>query len=240
MTAAPREKPTANNNKEEQILEGPIKGHFGTWNFTTQDAKGIDIYRTSLLIGALSAFFPILSLTLLPLKQIPPQLLDFAYITWFISMTISLNKIHIYVKPLHQALKLLLYAGFLATISAHFLLPAEPPTSAFTGGIISHILLSQRPLLVLAFCPQMAATTGLFFKEAFCFQRLEAVALTLLVPYLSVRGLIGWGKADSIMTVVGGLLYVVFAGRKLIQNKRDDLGDKSVFDYLEEKAAEGA
>lgn len=90
----------------------------------------------------------------------------------------------------------------------------------------------------------MAAITGLFFKEAFCFQRLEAVALTFLVPILTIRGLTGAGVegdgvVNKILLAVAAGSYVLFASRKLKQEKRDDLGDKSVFEYLDKEASSG-
>ncbi|MEM8810177.1 MAG: DUF2301 domain-containing membrane protein, partial [Cyanobacteria bacterium P01_G01_bin.38] len=79
-----------------------------------------------------------------------------------------------------------------------------------------------------------AALTGIFFKEAFCFNRFETKFLTPIVPLL----LLGHLSAILPVTVERGLLatwaglFVIFALRKVIQAIPPDIGDKSVFDYL--------
>ena len=89
--------------------------------------------------------------------------------------------------------------------------------------------------LLLAVGPMFAALTGIGFKEFFCFRRPEAVGLTLLLPVAllgRILGLIGNG-ACWFLVLFAGLLLVVLAVRKFGMEAAADVGDKSVFAYLD-------
>jgi uncharacterized integral membrane protein len=79
-----------------------------------------------------------------------------------------------------------------------------------------------------------AALTGIFFKEAFCFNRLETKLLTPLVPLLLLGHLFGWLPlgTEQLLLAAWAVLFVVFALRKAVQPIVPDIGDKSVFAYL--------
>jgi uncharacterized integral membrane protein len=82
-----------------------------------------------------------------------------------------------------------------------------------------------------------AALTGIYFKEAFCFNRLETKILTPLVPTLLLGHLVGvlpvqW---EQWMLGIWAILFIVFAIRKAVQAIPPDIGDKSVFAYLKEQ-----
>jgi uncharacterized integral membrane protein len=79
-----------------------------------------------------------------------------------------------------------------------------------------------------------ASLTGIYFKEAFCFNRLETKFLTPLVPTLLLGHLLGilplnWEKG---LLILWATLFVIFALRKLSQPLPNDIGDKSVFEHL--------
>ncbi len=82
------------------------------------------------------------------------------------------------------------------------------------------------------------ALTGIFFKEAFCFNRAETKALTPLVPMLLLGHLAGVIQpgTERVLLLVLAVLFGVFAGRKTIQEIPSDIGDKSVFEYLKAQA----
>jgi uncharacterized integral membrane protein len=84
-----------------------------------------------------------------------------------------------------------------------------------------------------------AALTGIFFKEAFCFNRFETKILTLLVPGLLLGHLMQLlsPTTEAILLAVWAGLFLVFAVRKAIQNIPPDIGDKSVFAYLKSQQA---
>jgi len=82
-----------------------------------------------------------------------------------------------------------------------------------------------------------AALTGIYFKEAFCFNRIETKFLTPLVPVLLLGHLTGVIPAigEQLLLGIWAILFVVFALRKVVQPIPPDIGDKSVFAYLKEK-----
>jgi uncharacterized integral membrane protein len=79
-----------------------------------------------------------------------------------------------------------------------------------------------------------ASLTGIYFKEAFCFNRLETKLLTPLVPTLLLGHLFGFlpTQWEAGLLGVWAALFLVFALRKVIQPIPPDIGDKSVFAYL--------
>ena len=79
-----------------------------------------------------------------------------------------------------------------------------------------------------------AALTGLYIKEAFCFNRLETKLLTPLVPLLLLGHLFGLLPVvvEQGLLLLWVILFGIFALRKLAQPLVPDIGDKSVFEYL--------
>ena len=87
-----------------------------------------------------------------------------------------------------------------------------------------------------------AALAGIGFKEFFCFRRPEAIGLTLLLPIAllgRLSGLLDPGVCLGLLTSAA-LLLVVLALRKFGVPAAADVGDKSVFAYLEQQRAAGA
>ena len=81
---------------------------------------------------------------------------------------------------------------------------------------------------------------GIFFKEAFCFDRIETKLLTPLVPLLLLGHLFGVLPllARQILLTVWAILFLVFALRKAVQPIVPDIGDKSVFAYLKQQRSQ--
>ncbi len=97
----------------------------------------------------------------------------------------------------------------------------------------------QQPLTILGIGFTFAALTGIFFKEAFCFNRLETKFLVVIVPGLllgHMTGILSVATERSLL-VAWAALFAVFALRKVIQPIPPDIGDKSVFDYLAKERA---
>ena len=95
--------------------------------------------------------------------------------------------------------------------------------------------LRDQPLWILAVGPLFAALAGIGFKEFFCFQRPEAIGLTLLLPAALLGHLLGL-ISDSFCLVLlesAALLLVLLALRKFGMDAAADVGDKSVFAYLD-------
>ncbi|MEL6816825.1 MAG: DUF2301 domain-containing membrane protein, partial [Cyanobacteria bacterium J06598_3] len=77
---------------------------------------------------------------------------------------------------------------------------------------------------------------------AFCFNRLETKFLVVLVPGLLLGHMAGFLSVgtEQNMLIAWSVLFGVFAFRKVIQPIPPDIGDKSVFAYLEKERQQAA
>lgn len=198
------------------------QGQFGEFTITEEDRTGVIIYRAGLMVAALS--FAIGSAGVLlsaGVQALTPLIACFC-----LGLGVSLFTIHIYLAVLHRVLQIFWAIGTLAAVTL-VLFNSEPlaqtvynhPTALFGVGFI------------------FAALTGIYFKEAFCFNRLETKILTPLVPVLLLGHLLGvlpvqWERG---MLFTWAVFFVVFAIRKAVQPIPPDIGDKSVFAYLQEQ-----
>ena len=93
------------------------------------------------------------------------------------------------------------------------------------------------PILILIIGPYFAAMAGLGFKEFFCFQRPEAIGVTLLLPISLCSHLLGAmpEEIEMILLYLSAVLFLILAVRKFGMDAASDIGDKSVFQYLKSK-----
>ncbi|MBT9315515.1 DUF2301 domain-containing membrane protein [Leptothoe spongobia TAU-MAC 1115] len=209
-----------------EVSSETYEGQFGPFVITPNDRREVVIYRIGLGVAAFSFA---LAVTLLLLGGVTAGLLWLAsglYFLMWVGLGVSLWFIHIYLRPLHQALQVFWLVGGLASIGLAISFPAPLVLTAY-----------QQPLSMLGIGFTFAALTGIFFKEAFCFNRLETKILTLLVPAMLLTHLVG---ALPVMLgrdllIVWAVLFSVFAFRKLVQPIPPDIGDKSVFEYLKQQ-----
>ncbi|MGC1396818.1 MAG: DUF2301 domain-containing membrane protein [Coleofasciculaceae cyanobacterium] len=204
------------------------QGQFGEFTITPSDRTGVIIYRSGLLVAALS--FAIATCLIL-LKGTTPTVLT--TVTWLygvftVALGVSLYTIHIYLAVLHRVLQLFWAIGTIAAI-----IIAVSNSEPLVLFVYNH------PISLLGVGFSFAALTGIYFKEAFCFNRLETKFLTFLVPMLLLGHLAGvlplaW---EQVLLVIWSVLFVVFALRKVVQAIPPDIGDKSVFSYLKERGA---
>ncbi|MBD1845728.1 DUF2301 domain-containing membrane protein [Cyanobacteria bacterium FACHB-63] len=194
------------------------QGQFGTFMLDDHDRQGVIVYRTGLAIAALS--FAIA--TGFAFLQNHAWITPFYFIFWA-ALGVSLFTIHIYLKPLHLALQAFWAIGGIASISLLFM-SSEP----------LGLYVYQHPVWIFGVGFTFAALTGIFFKEAFCFNRFETKLLTPIVPLLLLGHLTGWLPIlwEQALLGIWAILFVVFAIRKSIQSIPPDIGDKSVFEYL--------
>jgi uncharacterized integral membrane protein len=203
------------------------QGQFGEFTITPGDRQGVKVYRAGLLVAALSFAIGV-ALMLWPgsnptsnpavLTALTPL-----YTLFIGALAVSLLTIHIYMAVLHRVLQAFWVIGAIAAIGVAHLNPEPFALTVY-----------QQPLTILGIGFTFAALTGIFFKEAFCFNRLETKFLTLIVPGLLLGHLTGvlpvaLGKW---LLVAWAVLFLVFALRKTVQAIPDDIGDKSVFEYL--------
>lgn len=204
------------------------QGQFGEFTITQNDRTGVIVYRTSLMVAALC--FAIGTWLVLSQGSVPTTLtaLTPLYAAFCVALGVSLATVHIYLAPLHRLLQLFWGIGSIAAIALAF--SSNEPLSLF---VYNH------PTAIFGVGFTFAALTGIYFKEAFCFNRLETKFLTPLVPLLLLGHLAGvlpmyW---EQVLLGLWAVLFVVFALRKVTQPIPPDIGDKSVFAYLKEQRA---
>jgi uncharacterized integral membrane protein len=203
-----------------------FQGQFGEFTITQSDRKGVIVYRTGLMVAALS--FATGSALVLWGGDAPAvaSALTPLYACFCLALGVSLLTIHIYMAILHRLLQLFWAIGGVAA----FILASQSSTPlALT--VYSH----PAPLFGVGFT--FAALAGIYFKEAFCFNRLETKLLTPLVPALLLGHLAGVlpVPAERAGLAAWAVLFAVFALRKAFQPIPADIGDKSVFTYLKKQ-----
>jgi uncharacterized integral membrane protein len=197
------------------------QGQFGEFTITEGDRTGVIIYRAGLMVAALS--FAIGS-ALVVLNNNPDfQLLTPLYACFSLALGVSLLTIHIYMAFLHRLLQVFWGIG---SITAVILALSSSTPLAVT--------VYTQPLTLLGIGFTFVALTGIYFKEAFCFNRLETKILTPIVPVLLLGHMLGVlpTQGEQVLLGLWAILFVVFALRKAIQAIPPDIGDKSVFEYL--------
>ncbi len=197
------------------------QGQFGEFTITKDDRFGVIVYRAGLAIAALC--FAIATALVLFNDNPNLQLLTFLYAGFSLALGVSLLSIHIYMVELHRGLQIFWVIGSISAIVFAF---SNSQTLAQT--------VYNYPLTILGIGFTFAALTGIYFKEAFCFNRLETKVLTPIVPLLLL------GHMTNILPVevekgllaVWAVFFLIFAIRKVVQAIPPDIGDKSVFEYL--------
>ena len=197
-----------------------IKGVYGDFVITSEDKKEVLLYRLSILFCGLFFSIGIAQWFAYGSHQIWIWLLGMA-----ISMGLSLKWIHIYLRPLHQLLTISWGLGCigLLILSYHFGM-----TNLLCG-------LRENPKWILLIGPLFASLTGIGFKEFFCFRRIEAIGITILIPIALIGYLTKLSNENFTfaMLVVSSLLLLILGIRKFNLPAEADIGDKSVFDFLE-------
>jgi uncharacterized integral membrane protein len=202
------------------------QGQFGDFTITPEDRREVIIYRIGLMIAAFSFT---LGCGLLFSQGVTNRVLSLItplFALFSCGLGISLVTIHIYLVPLHRLLQLFWTIGTISTLIIGFNI--DKPLALFVY---------EYPLTLLGVGFSFAALTGIYFKEAFCFNRLETKFLTLLVPALLLGHLTALLPmlAEQILLTVWCFLFIIFVLRKAVQPIPPDIGDKSVFIYLKQK-----
>lgn len=203
------------------------QGQFGEFTVTPDDRRGVVIYRSGLMVAALC--FAIGAALVLWQGDSPSvqRALTPLYTGFAAGLAVSLLTIHIYMAPLHRALQAFWIIGAVASLVVAHVYPEPFVLSVY-----------QHPVTVLGVGFMFAALTGIFFKEAFCFNRLETKLLTPIVPLILLGHLAGFLPLAVGRGLLAGwaVLFVIFALRKAFQAIPPDIGDKSVFEYLKQQS----
>jgi len=205
------------------------EGQFGSFTVNQHDRSEVILYRAGLAVAAGS--FAVAVLCTFFASAIAPQVATVCYAIMWCALGVSFFKIHIYLRPLHQTLKIFWAIGGVASFAIALLYPTPLALTAY-----------QQPLTIFGIGFTFAALTGIFVKEAFCFDRLETKFLFFLVPGLLLGHMAGVlsTSTERGMLAVWAALFVIFALRKVIQPIPPDIGDKSVFEYLAKARLEKA
>ncbi|AFZ31825.1 Protein of unknown function DUF2301, transmembrane [Gloeocapsa sp. PCC 7428] len=201
------------------------QGQFGDFTITDSDRTGVIIYRTGLMVAALS-FALGSALVLLNHSAVDLQILTPLFACFCVALGVSLFTIHIYLAVLHQLLQVFWAIGTLSAVV--FAVNSSEPLA---------VTIYNHPTTLFGVGFVFAALTGIYFKEAFCFNRLETKVLTPLVPILLLGHLLQVlpVQGEKAMLAVWAILFIVFALRKVVQPIPPDIGDKSVFTYLKQQ-----
>jgi uncharacterized integral membrane protein len=205
------------------------QGQFGEFTITKSDRREVLIYRSG-LVAATLCFVVGAGLVLWQGKN-PLVLLTPLYAIFCLALGVSLFTIHIYLKPLHRALQILWAIGCVASLVVGYQ-SLEPLA----------LTVYNQPLTILGVGFIFAALTGIFFKEAFCFNRFETKFLAPIIPTLLLGHMTGLlpVPVEQALLVAWTILFAVFGLRKMMQPIPPDIGDKSVFEYLKQQRKAGA
>jgi uncharacterized integral membrane protein len=200
------------------------QGQFGEYTITKSDRIGVVIYRFGLVLAAIGLI--ITSNLLFIQGQEAVTVITPLFVIFSIGLGISLVTIHIYLAVLHRVLQLCWLIGSIASIIIAW--QTDEPLALYVY---------HHPISLFGIGFTFVALTGIYFKEAFCFNRLETKFLTVIVPFLLLGHLLGWLPVaiEQILLAMWTILFTIFAVRKMIQPIDPDIGDKSVFAYLKDK-----
>jgi uncharacterized integral membrane protein len=199
------------------------QGQFGEFTITDADRREVILYRTGLAISGLSFAIGVGLILGVGNDPLVLKLLTPLFMLFSAGLGLSLWTIHIYFKVLHRVLQLFWLIGSISTVV--FAVYSAEPLAVF---------IYQQPFSILGVGFVFAALTGIFFKEGFCFGRLETKLLTPLLPVLLLGHMFSFLplSIEQAMLVAWAGLFLVFAFRKAIQAIPPDIGDKSVFEHL--------
>lgn len=202
------------------------QGQFGEYTITKQDRLEVIIYRAGLVIAAAS--FAIASNLFFAQGQAALTAITPLFALFSVGLGVSLYFIHIYMKALHRLLQAFWLIGTVTTMA--IAVYSDQPLALY---------IYEHPLTLFGTGFTFAALTGIFFKEAFCFNRLETKILTPIVPFLLLGHMTHLIPVamEQVLLGIWSLGFSVFAIRKMIQQIDPDIGDKSVFTYLKQQNA---
>lgn len=210
----------------QQMPTDIYEGQFGTFTVDANDRQEVVLYRGGLAVAAVSFAAAVVCIFFVP--DAAPWVATACYALMWCALGVSFFKIHIYLRPLHQALKVFWAIGGLSSLAIALFYPTPLALTAY-----------EQPLTIFGIGFTFAALTGIFVKEAFCFNRLETKFLVFIVPGLLLGHMAGVLSVSTErgMLAAWAVLFVVFAIRKAIQPIPPDIGDKSVFEYLAQERA---
>jgi uncharacterized integral membrane protein len=197
-----------------------FEGVYGPYSITATDRREVLAYRLALTAVAVGQLGALLQWRSLGPTHSWPWLMLMA-----VGLGLALRWIHIYLRPLHRALQLFWLLGCAGGLALALRQGPDAMLETLAGD----------SRWIWAVGPFFAALAGVGFKEFFCFQRPEAIGVTLLLPLALLGRLVGLldGRTTFILLAVEAALLLILTLRKFPMQAAADVGDKSVFAYLE-------
>ncbi|EME27264.1 uncharacterized protein Gasu_51230 [Galdieria sulphuraria] len=216
---------TVNCLFSDKPVEGPFPGRFGKWYLTERDVFEVWCYRGSLGVSSLCLGISLVLANFFP--DIPHRFLDLSIWLSTLSLYVALWYVHIYAKVLKQTLQILWFVGVVGMLFVQF--------SSESNGLVLETVKHPSSLLFSGWT--LIAFSGLLFKEAFCYRQYEAILLTFMVPALSIGHFLSLLSAETanILSFFTSLSYIYFVVRKFSSPVVNDLGDKSIFEFLDKQ-----
>jgi uncharacterized integral membrane protein len=196
------------------------EGAYGPFTITAADRREVLGYRLALLLVAVAQAGLLAQWRWLGPELLWPWLLPLAA-----GLGLALRWIHIYLRPLHRALQVFWLLGCIGLLVLAVVAgPAAMVATAAGDG-----------RWIWAIGPLFAALAGIGFKEFFCFRRPEAIGVTLLLPLALLGRLSGLLSPElcGLLLALEAALLLLLTLRKFPMPAAADVGDKSVFAYLE-------
>ncbi len=204
--------------------ENEFEGIYGKYKVSSKDEIEVHLYRLSLLSCGIALNAGLIQWWILGA--------DWAWV-WLILLAISVGLairwVHIYMKSIHQFLKLFWFIGCIGLVIMIFYLTPELMLSTIVN----------EPVWTIAIGPLFASLAGLGVKEFFCFRQLEAVGLAIMLP-IALLGhlseLLSLNIVISLM-IASSILLFLLALKKFSMETAPDIGDKSIFEFLKKTSA---
>ena len=209
------------------VQQSPVyQGQFGNFTIDKNDRIEVITYRVGLGLACLSFCVGTGLVLSQGLTTSVMSVLTPLFYTFILGLGISLQTIHIYLKPLHIALKVFWLIGLASAIFF-----------SFQSSNSLAVYLDNNRFILLGIGFVFVSLTGLFVKEAFCFNRLEAKFLTFIIPTLILGYMFNLLPINVEQFLLSSwcFLFLIFVLRKSVQDIPGDIGDKSVFAHLKQR-----
>lgn len=198
------------------------EGEFGPWKIEPEDEREVLLYRVGILVAAVSLGLGVAGSFVYEGEPLESQIYNALCITGAAGLGLSLTQIHIYVSSLKSFVQGLwgigVAGGLWLMLTQNQTLPEYVVETPAAGWLVG---------------PFFAAITGVAFKEGLCYGKVEAALLFFLVPILMLSHISGLITEDSQHTLMGvfAVLFAVFSASKFTQEVKDDIGDKTIFQF---------
>lgn len=207
-----------------------LRGMYGNWRVETSDLIEVWSYRICISIVTSACVLESVKHFGEGSSETLPWLHEgLCCLFGIVALGVALQQIHIYVTPLKRMLQFFWLLGFLG----YGYVSSQNPGDGLST--MDLLLLDGSATWFVG--PLGAALTGITFKEGLCYGKVEAFALTVLIPALFLSHLFGFdswgdGAVGQALDVSVCTLMSLFALRKYTQDVKDDIGDGSVFKFL--------